>query len=101
MLKQLIAIVAFATISLVFTCDANAHGWNLFNCQHQRYERAIYNANLIAYKQRYTEAWVAGYQRARQATNGRPIYIYRTDPSRRVYQIVPPSSPARTVIRSY
>ena len=104
MFKRLLLIGLFATVSLAFCCEAKAHNW--FDCGHQRTERALYNANVLAYKQRYTQWWIDNYRRAHGIGYGQPVQTYRT-PQVQYYRPAPipysttPSAYGRTVIHGY
>ena len=105
MRRQLIVFL-FVVSSFIFAGQAEADFGRLLNCG-QPNEQAIYNAQVLAYKQRYTEAWQANFQRnygrygqapvyrQQPVYNQRPVY-YRSAPQ--VYYSVPTTT--RTVVRT-
>ncbi len=90
MFKQLLAIILLSTISFACAGEAKAQiGSKLFkHCNEARYQRATYNANLLAYKERYTAGWVAGYRGSQGLSYQRPAG-YPTTPTTRYYSTQP------------
>ena len=81
MLRHLLIGTVFIGIGVACACSASAVTGGFFRDggPKVRQERAIYNANLLAYKMRYTDGWAAGYRYAQTVKRRRPVYYYRTD----------------------
>ena len=88
--QQLLIVIAFMAISLACTSKAKAQHFRkvIETINGTRQERAVYNAHLLAYKIRYSQALTARNQSLyRQALGYQsPIHYYASPPGRYYYR---------------